>query len=147
MKRKILSVAIQFTQNFLGVEPEGGQVCKFVKDFRSDLLGVRTARIEVPCKLVEVGAHPAALGKQGGSRFVEMTENYRSARHVVAAANDFVKGIGGRLKSMPIVSMRKEVLFYYQIINNKVLSLHGVLTHVKLQQLFNCIRFTQRNQF
>ena len=67
MKRKILSVAIQFTQNFLGVEPEGGQVCKFVKDFRSDLLGVRTARIEVPCKLVEVGAHPAALGKQGGN--------------------------------------------------------------------------------
>ena len=37
-----------------------------------------------------------------------MTENYRSARHVVTAANDFVKGIGGRLKSMPIVSMRKE---------------------------------------
>ena len=29
-----LSVAIQFTQNFLGVEPECGQVCKFVKDFR-----------------------------------------------------------------------------------------------------------------
>ena len=49
------------------MEPEGGQVCKFVKDFRSDLLGVRTARIEAPCKLVEVGAHPAALGKQGGN--------------------------------------------------------------------------------
>ena len=62
-----LSVAIQFTQNFLGAEPECSQVCKFVKDFRPDLLGVRTARIEVPCKLVEVGAHPAALGKQGGN--------------------------------------------------------------------------------
>jgi len=62
-----LSVAIQFTQNFLGVEPEGGQVCKFVKEFRSDLLGVCTARIEVPCKLVEVGAHLAALSKQGGN--------------------------------------------------------------------------------
>lgn len=48
------------------------------------------------------------LTQETGSRFVEMTENYRSARHVVAAANDFVKGIGGRLKSMPIVSMRKE---------------------------------------
>lgn len=48
------------------------------------------------------------LTQKTGSRFVEMTENYRSARHVVAAANDFVKGIGGRLKSMPIVSMRKE---------------------------------------
>ena len=67
MKRKILSVAIQFTQNFLGVEPEGGQVCKFVKDFRSDLLGVRTAGIEVSCKLVQISAHPAALGKQGGN--------------------------------------------------------------------------------
>ena len=62
-----LSVAIQFTQNFLGAEPECSQVCKFVKNFRSDLLGVRTARIEVPCKLVEVGAHLAALGKQGGN--------------------------------------------------------------------------------
>ena len=67
MKRKILSVAIQFTQNFLGVEPECGQVCKFVKEFRPDLLGVRTAGIEVPCKLVEVSAHLAALGKQGGN--------------------------------------------------------------------------------
>ena len=49
-----LSVAIQFTQNFLGVQPECGQVCKFVKEFRPDLLGVCTAGIEVPCKLVEV---------------------------------------------------------------------------------------------
>ena len=62
-----LSVAIQFTQNFLGAEPECGQVCKFVKDFRPDLLGVRTARIEVPCKLVEVSAHLAALSKQSGN--------------------------------------------------------------------------------
>ena len=62
-----MSVAIQFTQNFLGVEPECGQVCKFVKDFRSDLLGVCTAGVEVTCKLAEVGAHPAALSKQGGN--------------------------------------------------------------------------------
>ena len=62
-----LSVAIQFTQNFLGVEPESGQVCKFVKELRPDLLGVCTAGIEAPCKLVEVGAHLAALGKQGGN--------------------------------------------------------------------------------
>ena len=62
-----LSVAIQFTQNFLGVQPKCGQVCKFVKDFRPDLLGVRTARIEVPCKLVQVAAHLAALGKQSGN--------------------------------------------------------------------------------
>ena len=62
-----MSVAIQFTQNFLGVQPKCGQVCKFVKEFRPDLLGVRTARIEVPCKLVEIAAHLAALGKQGGN--------------------------------------------------------------------------------
>ena len=62
-----LSVAIQFTQNFLGVQPKCGQVCKFVKEFRPDLLGVCTAGIEVPCKLVEVAAHLAALGKQGGN--------------------------------------------------------------------------------
>ena len=62
-----MSVAIQFTQNFLGVQPECSQVCKFVKEFRSYLLGVCTARIEIPCKLVEVAAHLAALSKQGGN--------------------------------------------------------------------------------
>lgn len=62
-----LSVAIQFTQNFLDAEPECGQVCKFVKDFRPDLLGVCTAGIEVPCKLVEVSTHLAALSEQGGN--------------------------------------------------------------------------------
>ena len=49
-----MSVAIQFTQNFLGAEPECGQVCKFVKEFRPDLLGVCTAGIEVPCKLLNL---------------------------------------------------------------------------------------------
>ena len=51
-----MSVAIQFTQNFLGVQPECSQVCKFVKEFRPNLLGVCTAGIEVPCKLVEIAA-------------------------------------------------------------------------------------------
>jgi len=49
------------------VQPKCSQVCKFVKEFRSDLLGVRTAGIEVSCKLVQISAHPAALGKQGGN--------------------------------------------------------------------------------
>ena len=62
-----MSIAIQFTQNFLGVQPKCGQVCKFVKDFRSDLLGVCTAGVEVPCKLVQVAAHLATLSKQGGN--------------------------------------------------------------------------------
>ena len=43
------------------------QVCKFVKEFRPDLLGVRTAGVEVPCELVQIAAHPAALSKQGGN--------------------------------------------------------------------------------
>ena len=62
-----LSVAIQFTQNFLGAEPECSQVCKFVKEFRPDQLGVSAAGIEVPCKLVEFAAHLVALGKQSGN--------------------------------------------------------------------------------
>ncbi len=49
------------------MQPKCGQVCKFVKEFRPYLLGVRTAGIEVPCKLVEVAAHLAALGKQSGN--------------------------------------------------------------------------------
>ena len=40
-----------------------------------------------------------------GSRFVEMTENYRSRKSVVAFANTFAKRIQGRLKKTPIVSM------------------------------------------
>ena len=35
---------------------------------RQDLLGACTAGVEVPCKLVEVAAYLAALGKQGGNR-------------------------------------------------------------------------------
>ena len=46
------------------------------------------------------------LSKEPGSRFVEMTENYRSSHHVVDFANAFVKGIGKRMKTTPIVSMR-----------------------------------------
>lgn len=48
------------------------------------------------------------LTQEPGSRFVEMTENYRSSQHVAAFANEFVKGIGRRMKTSPIVSMRQE---------------------------------------
>lgn len=43
------------------------------------------------------------------SRFVEMTENYRSAQRLVDFANLFLKTINKRLKNTPIISMRKEV--------------------------------------
>lgn len=48
------------------------------------------------------------LTKEPGSKFFEMTENYRSAHHLVNFANEFVKSISKRMKSTPITSMRKE---------------------------------------
>lgn len=43
-----------------------------------------------------------------GSRLIEMTENFRSSRHVVEVANTFANLIQRRLKSSPIVSMSNE---------------------------------------
>lgn len=48
------------------------------------------------------------LSKEPNSRFIEMTENYRSSRHVVKCANAFVVSIGKRMKTTPIVSMRNK---------------------------------------
>lgn len=48
------------------------------------------------------------LAQENGSRFIEMTENYRSARHPVNFANEFLKNISKRMKSTPIISMREE---------------------------------------
>ena len=42
------------------------------------------------------------------NKFIEMTENYRSTHHLVNFANEFAKNIGKRMKSTPIISMRKE---------------------------------------
>lgn len=47
----------------------------------------------------------AGLLEENGSRLIEMTENYRSSRHVVDFANAFAKNIKTRLKSTPIISM------------------------------------------
>ena len=47
----------------------------------------------------------AQLLKDSGGRFVEMTENFRSTRHVVNLANAFARRIRMRMKSTPIVSM------------------------------------------
>lgn len=48
------------------------------------------------------------LTQESGSKFIEMTENYRSAKHPVDFANGFLKTINQRMKSTPITSMRKE---------------------------------------
>lgn len=50
----------------------------------------------------------AQLLKESEGCFVEMTENYRSSKHVVNFANAFVKCIRGRMKSTPIESMSTE---------------------------------------
>ena len=95
-----LSVAIQFTQNFLGVEPECSQVCKFVKNFRPQLFGVCTTGVEVSCKLVQISAHPAALGEQGGNGvqgFFSAASNDNSALDLCTVQRAADKsGEGGR---------------------------------------------------
>lgn len=49
-----------------------------------------------------------SLLSEWGGRLIEMTENYRSTKHVVAFANAFVQGIGGRMKQSPIVAVSKD---------------------------------------
>lgn len=49
--------------------------------------------------------HMYNLAKETGGRFIEMTENYRSSKHVVKSANIFSKYIRHRMKKTPIISM------------------------------------------
>ena len=48
------------------------------------------------------------LSQLSNSRFIEMTENYRSKQHIVDAANAFAQSIGNRMKRTPIVAISKE---------------------------------------
>lgn len=48
------------------------------------------------------------LTQEQGSSFVEMTENYRSSRHIVNFANEFAKHISNRMKSTPVISMKND---------------------------------------
>ena len=41
------------------------------------------------------------LTKEEGSRFIEMTENYRSERHLVDFSNDFLHNVSRRMKVTP----------------------------------------------
>ena len=49
----------------------------------------------------------AQLLRDTEGRFIEMSDNYRSSRHVVSFANSFVINVRGRLKTLPLVSMSK----------------------------------------
>jgi ATP-dependent DNA helicase RecQ len=70
------------------------------------------------------------------SRFIEMTENYRSLRHIVDAANDFARNIRQRIKSTPIISMSQEdgevriVKHPYEIQKKKVYMYQPILEDV-----------------
>lgn len=70
------------------------------------------------------------------SRFIEMTENYRSLRHIVNAANDFARNIRQRIKSTPIISMSQEdgevriVKHPYEIQEKKVYMYQSILEDV-----------------
>ena len=48
------------------------------------------------------------LSRDPDSRFIEMTQNYRSTQHVIAFANSFAGFISSRMKSTPIVPVRRE---------------------------------------
>jgi len=70
------------------------------------------------------------------SRFIEMTENYRSLRHIVDTANDFARSIRQRIKSTPIISMSQEdgevriVKHPYEIQEKKVYMYQPILEDV-----------------
>ncbi|MGN0034037.1 MAG: RecQ family ATP-dependent DNA helicase [Candidatus Limimorpha sp.] len=48
------------------------------------------------------------LTKDSDARLIEMTENYRSSKHIVDFANAFATNIQDRMKSNPIISMSKD---------------------------------------
>ncbi|MDY3848070.1 MAG: RecQ family ATP-dependent DNA helicase [Prevotella sp.] len=86
----------------------------------------------------------AQLQKDAGGRLIEMTENFRSSRHVVSFANAFVSGISGRLKTTPLVSMDNKDGFVsihhhqshtmYQPLVEDLMSHHGQETTCVLTQ-------------
>lgn len=76
------------------------------------------------------------LAQTEHSRFIEMTENYRSLRHIVDTANDFARNIRQRIKSTPIISMSQEdgevriVKHPYEIQEKKVYMYQPILEDV-----------------
>ena len=66
------------------------------------------------------------LLKDAEGRFIEMTENYRGAGHIVGFANAFASKIRERLKTTPLVSMNKKDGF---------VSIHHHLSHTLYQPL------------
>lgn len=76
------------------------------------------------------------LLNESNSRFIEMTENYRSSHQVVDFANAFVNRINKRLKTNPIVSMNHNdglvcvyhhtsPIMYHPLVDNLLKHRHG----------------------
>ena len=59
-------VAIQFSDRFLGVQPEGSEGRQLCQKLSAKLLCVPAAGVEVPGQLVEIPADFAALSQQIG---------------------------------------------------------------------------------
>lgn len=90
--------------------------------------------------------HMYQMLRISGSRCFEMTENYRSARHLVNFANEFTKTISKRMKKTPIISMRKEK-GYVEVIRHRSLYMYQPLIENLIRHKDNgssCI-LTQRN--
>lgn len=66
------------------------------------------------------------LLEESGSRFIEMTENYRSSQRVIGFANEFVRGISGRMKNDPLIAMNHKEGF---------VSIHHHASHVMYRPL------------
>ena len=83
------------------------------------------------------------LAQTEHSRFFEMTENYRSFRHIVEAANDFARNIRQRIKSAPIISTSQEdgevriVKHPYEIQEKRVYMYQPILENVIRLQTSN----------
>ena len=93
------------------------------------------------------------LTQTENSRFIEMTENYRSHRHIVDAANDFARNIRQRIKTTPIISMSQEngevrivkhpydingkIVYMYQSIVEDVIRLQESITSLHKDDSYN----------
>lgn len=78
--------------------------------------------------------HMQMLTNVEGSRFVEMTENYRSHRHIVNTANTFSAYIQNRLKKSPILSMTN-LEGYVSVTKHKSLLMYEPLANELCQNL------------
>lgn len=88
-----------------------------------------------------------ALTQEQGSQFVEMTENYRSAHHIVDFANSLTNRIEHRLKSTPILSKRPHN-GYVEIVQHTTQHLFQPLVNHLLSQdrQGSCCILTQTNE-